>query len=286
MIIIKFKGGLGNQMFQYALYKNYIYKNKEVKADLSFYNSNDDHNGFELDKIFNIELNIANLEEIQYMGDCKKRIIDKVRRRCGYRKKSHYVENEFIFDKNLLDKDNLYIEGYFQTEKYFKHIRNEILNSFSVSINDYRNEMLIEKMKNENCVALHVRRGDYIKNKKTRKIYGGITTLDYYEKAIKYINKNVKNPVYYVFSDDIKWVQENLCIDSSIIVDWNTGKESYKDMILMSKCKHNIIANSSFSWWGAWLNINSTKIVVAPNKWLNTKSTPDIYCKGWIKIDD
>ena len=101
---------------------------------------------------------------------------------------------------------------------------------------------------------------------------------------MKYIKKRIDTPHFYIFSNDSLWVKENLKLDNMTIVDWNSGKDSYKDMLLMSKCKHNIIANSSFSWWGAWLNNNSNKIVISPDKWFNDIEAPDVICDEWVKI--
>ena len=130
-----------------------------------------------------------------------------------------------------------------------------------------------------------MRRGDYVSNKKTNSMHG-VCSLDYYRNAIKTILKRVENPVFFVFSDDIAWVKNNLVIDApNVFIDHNSCMESYNDMRLMSLCQHHIIANSSFSWWGAWLGTNSNKIVIAPKQWFaHTKSTDDLIPVAWLKL--
>lgn len=135
-------------------------------------------------------------------------------------------------------------------------------------------------------MSIHVRRGDYINNPETFKLHG-VCGLDYYHAAIEYITKRTNTPVFYIFSDDISWAEENIKSKNQMIFVKETphGKD-YFEMYLMSVCKHNIIANSSFSWWGAWLNKSPEKIVIAPKKWMNETSidTTDLVLKNWIRI--
>jgi hypothetical protein len=116
--------------------------------------------------------------------------------------------------------------------------------------------------------------------------FGGICTSEYYQKAIKLISESINNPVFFIFSDDINRVKEKLPLNNAIYTDWNLGNDSWQDMFLMSRCYHNIIANSSFSWWAAWLNINRNKIVIAPERWFQDMETPNIHPekRGWILI--
>ena len=131
-------------------------------------------------------------------------------------------------------------------------------------------------------ISIHVRRDDYLSSKYVSG-FGGICTIEYYNKAVERIKEEVIDPVFYIFSDDINWCRENLKLEQGVFIDWNTGKESWQDMFLMSQCKHNIIANSSFSWWGAWLNSNSEKIVIAPRIWWNGLKD-DVVPDSWIRI--
>lgn len=133
-------------------------------------------------------------------------------------------------------------------------------------------------------VSLHIRRGDYLTAENS--IFQNICTPTYYKNAVSYMNSNVVNPYYFIFSNDIEWCKNNLNLDNITFVDWNIGVNSYKDMQLMSLCKHNIIANSSFSWWGAWLNNNPNKVVCVPKRWYNNKATVYGECPdSWVRIE-
>jgi len=194
--------------------------------------------------------------------------------------------HEFHPDALKLKGDYL-LDGYWQTEKYFKKYRKMILQEFSFpeKINK-KNKEIERKIENEVAVSIHVRRGDYASNKTTN-AHHGVLSLRYYKKSIKLINEKIKKPLFIVFSDDPKWCKNNLPVPKkSIFIDHNAGGKSFEDMRLMSLCKHNVIANSSFSWWGAWLNQNQSKIVIAPNSWFKNKKSKkrEIIPDDWIKI--
>jgi len=142
-----------------------------------------------------------------------------------------------------------------------------------------------QKIKEKNSVSLHIRRGDYLTMQKAIDTIG-VCPLDYYDKAIREITRKIKNPTFFIFSDDINWVKENLKTNSPTIFVSGGKLKDYEELILMSKCKHNIIANSSFSWWGAWLNNNPNKIVIAPKKWFKdtSKNTRDLIPESWLKL--
>ena len=131
-------------------------------------------------------------------------------------------------------------------------------------------------------VSLHIRRGDYLDPENLER-YGGICTIEYYMKGISIIKNYFERPSFFIFSNDMEWVKENMDIPNPVYIDINKGKDSYMDMYLMSRCKANIIANSSFSYWGAMLNINPSPLVVYPQKWFNNY-TPDIFPQSWIGI--
>jgi len=183
--------------------------------------------------------------------------------------------------------DHSYLEGYWGSEKYFKDIENIIRKEFTLKDKpDAINQKMISRIKNCDSVSIHIRRGDYIFDEKTNK-YHGVCNLDYYLKAIALVAKKVKKPYFFIFSDDIRWAKQNLHLKfPCVYVNHNIGKKDYEDLRLMSNCCHNIIANSSFSWWGAWLNKNKDKIVIAPKKWFTDKSinTKDLIPKQWLKI--
>ena len=184
-------------------------------------------------------------------------------------------------------KGDIYIEGYWQTEKYFKNIEHTIKKDFTFKTKpDKNNQSLLNQIKNCNAVAIHVRRGDYVKNPVANRILG-VCNLDYYNKCINLIIRKINNPHFFIFSDDPKWTINNLNIDfPATYVSHNGSDKGYEDLRLMSNCKHQIIANSSFSWWGAWLNNNPNKVVMAPKKWFNDLSinTEDLIPESWVKI--
>jgi hypothetical protein len=181
----------------------------------------------------------------------------------------------------------VYYSGYWQSEKYFENAEDIIRQQFSFNdklINE-KNKALIKQYLNKNTVSIHIRRGDYVTNTDANILLGGSCDLSYYENAISYIKKNVSQPYFQFFSDDIDWVREHFIDLGNVqFIDWNHQTDSWQDMMLMSKCKHNVIANSSFSWWGAWLNNNANKIVIAPSKWFNSHETLDIVPENWIRI--
>jgi len=201
--------------------------------------------------------------------------------------KKHFIEKQFNFDSNFLNIKSWYIEWYFQTEKYFIEYENDIRKDFEFIITPSKqNKKIIYLIHSCNSISIHIRRWDYITDKQSNDFHW-TCNLNYYKKAINIINKKVQNPIFFFFSDDIKWVKENLKIkEKSYYIDWNNADTNYEDMRLMSLCKHNIIANSSFSWWWAWLNKNKEKIVIAPSKWFNDKriNYSDIISINWIKI--
>ena len=170
-----------------------------------------------------------------------------------------------------------FVNGYWQSEKYFESIEDIIRNVFTFPEASEQNKAIAREMAASTSVSIHVRRGDYLR-------YFPNNVLDeaYYGPAMAYFTERFKDVHFFIFSNDISWCREHLSAERISFVDWNTGKDSPYDMWLMTQCKHNIIANSSFSWWGAWLNNNPEKIVIAPGRWFDEFSTPDIYCKDWV----
>lgn len=282
MVIVRFQGGLGNQMFQYAFYKSLQYFGKKVKADISMYQNYLKHNGFELTSIFGVDIDLVQNEEIIFYTTMKYKLNGKT-----YYFLKIFSENTTNFIPEVFEVDNIYFNGYWQSEKYFKQIATEIKKTFKIELKeDKKNSDLLDIIQNTNSVSVHIRLGDYVNEERTRNIHY-VCDLNYYKKAINYIETKVKNPIYFVFSNEIDKVKEKLNLPNAFFIDWNVGKDSYKDLILMSNCKHNIIANSSFSWWGAYLNGNADKIVITPKKWLRTEKEEhkgDIFQPEWIRI--
>ena len=286
MIIVKIIGGLGNQMFQYAYAKALEQKGYNVKIDITAFETYKLHGGYQLDK-YNINLNQSTHEENNLFH--KNNIFSKIFKKIGFSSSNIIKEKNLLFNNNLLTlEDDKYIDGYFQCEKYFENIREVILEQFIIKQekSDYTKEIENQIITSLNSCSLHIRRGDFI-NSTNINIHGSCD-LDYYNNAINFINKKYVNTKYFIFSDDITWAKENLKIDNVIFIDSKENRLPHEDIYLMSLCSNNIIANSTFSWWGAWLNLNSSKIVIAPKKWFADEKlneyTKDIICDSWIKI--
>jgi hypothetical protein len=279
MIISKIIGGLGNQMFQYAIAKAVeVKKSDTFKLDITAYKTYKLHNGYRLNK-FNIDENIANKEEIENFKG-KNNLINKVLNKFNLNKIVYKEKERTIYDKNVFCKDNIYLDGYWQNEKYFIDIRDEILKDFTPKEkNTIEVDKYLEKINSVNSVSIHIRRGDYANHPEI-----GILDISYYKNAIKYICTKVEKPIFYIFSNDLKWCEKNFdFIENKFFI--NDTKTEIEDMTLMKNCKHNILANSSFSWWSAWLNIYKEKIVIAPKKWrLDDLNNYKYLPKSWIKI--
>lgn len=293
MVIVNLNGGLGNQMFQYALGRSVsLRRGYSLKLDISSYLNYEQHQGFELQRIFNsgseiaTELDIRKVLHWQHLPAFRG-ILSKESMKC-FRCENFIVEPYFQYWKKTENlPSDCYLMGYWQSEKYFVDFSDQIRKDFTFKLPlSLLNFDIAENILDcENAVSLHVRRGDYAINPKINETHG-LCTLEYYSAAISYVAERVVSPHFFVFSDDIPWVKENIKIDfPHHFVDKNFGSESYNDMRLMSMCKHHIIANSTFSWWGAWLNSSVSKIVVAPRRWfLNQTDVSDLFPKNWAVL--
>ena len=250
MIYCNLKGGLGNMLFQIAATMEFARKHN---VDFSFpnlkehlcYAKNETHFNPKLKCVNHYEYLFRNLNTIKPNNRIKKINFP-----------FHHVEWE-------VPKDCM-IEGFFQSEKYFKQSRKQILS------------LLAKKTDKINKVAVHIRRGDYLKNPN----YHAVLNKEYYYKAFELF----PDYKFLIFSDDIEWCKKSF---TGELFEFYEGKTDLEEILMMSYCEHNIIANSSFSWWGAWINENKDKKVVAPKKWfgpLARLETKDIYCEDWIKI--
>ena len=279
MIAVKLIGGLGNQMFQYALGRHLSIKNN---CDLYM-----DINEFETYKLhkyslqhFQIKENFLKLEDVP-----KKSFFYRFK----FINTGVTQEREFNFSKNILDtKAPNYLEGFWQSELYFNEIRETLLKDFEVEKPlTGKNLEVFEEIKGVESISLHIRRGDYVSNQQTNSFHG-TCSLNYYKRALDYISDEKPDDLnIFAFSDDPQWVKENLKTEIPIrFVDHNDADTNFEDLRLMSLCKNNIIANSTFSWWGAWLNQNSEKIVIAPQRWFNNDKvdTSDVVPNSWTKI--
>jgi hypothetical protein len=295
MIIALLKGGLGNQMFQYAFGRFLSLKNKTpLKLDLSFlkdrsHKDNFTYRDFELDR-FNIEVSIASENEIRKFEKAKQK--KKLSHMAFYFPvpfiNAYLREPHFHFFQQALNApENSYIDGYWQSEKYFYKIRERLINEFTpLKPLSAQSENLKNEIISNQSVSIHVRRTDYVTDRIISSYHSACSEKYYYD-AIKIIEQKISNPKFYIFSDELEWFQNNVKINFPVeYVKNNTGLSSYQDQHLMSLCKHNIIANSSFSWWAAWLNANSGKTIIAPENWFVDKSriTSDLLPESWIKI--
>lgn len=293
--VIYLCAGLANRMFQYALYLHYKRNGyNALIADNSIVTIYK-HEDVRIREIFaNVVYNTASKSQVFIMGGSND-VISRFLRNRLHIYSPFYVrtgaEDGFV-QSVLSPKKSSYHSGVFQSEKYFKDVCEEVRRAFVFHpFDNGKNLMLQNKMAQENSVAIHIRKGNDYQNGEP---YINTCTIEYYSKAIEYIKERVQNPVFYVFTDNPKWVEKNLAgIVDYTLVDWNpaVGKGNHYDMQLMSCAKHNIIANSTYSWWGAWLNSNPYKIVVGPKQWFNPlcakfnkvkdlKIIPD----SWIKI--
>lgn len=292
MVVSQLIGGLGNQMFQYAAGRaRSLELGVPLRLDVSGFANYGLHQGFEIQRVFNSTAEIASEADVRsILGWQFFPHIRRIVARPGmamFRRKEFVVEPHFRFWHGINDvPSDCYLMGYWQSERYFAKAAQQIRADFTFQQHlGNRNIELSKQMGSMNAVSLHVRRGDYVYNSKTTATHG-LCSLEYYQEAIHHISKQVQQPHFFVFSDDISWVKNNLKLDHPHqFVEHNYGEESYNDMRLMSLCRHHIIANSSFSWWGAWLNPKEDKIVVAPKQWFaNDTNTQDLIPQGWVTL--
>lgn len=273
MITVNIKGGLGNQMFQYACGRALSIKNSDRLSLVRTERDADVARPFSLTN-FNIKADVVSEGKVPRFSKWKERLKQKI---TG---DFHVGYNPKIMDQ----KGSVYLDGYFQSESYFKDQESFIREDFTLKDAWSRNKALLAEMiKNDSAaVSLHVRRGDYL----THPDFGGIVTKEYYLQAIKLVKGHIPTPHFYVFSDDIQWCKAELGLEAGATFVSNPELKDYEEMILMSLCKNHIIANSSFSWWGAWLNPNPNKQVIAPALWSNLHEDwyRDIIPVTWTRI--
>lgn len=286
MITVKLIGGLGNQMFQYALYRAFELKGRDVCLDDYTYfklQSPPPHLVYHLD-IFDLCFKKMVPQSLPNYLIKPGSMLFSLVRKFGIPLSLYREKEASKFDSNVFSEKNVnkYFEGYWQTDKYFAEYRTEIKQDFQyVGEWSIENAKYKDMMVNSNSVSIHIRRGDYLKSS----VYTGICTENYYKNAINYIKSHVVNPIFFIFSNDLEWCKSFFRKEDTVIfVEGNDVEHSYMDMILMTYCKHHVIANSSFSWWGSWLGPEGG-ITIAPSKWYQNTETPDIWCEGWIKMD-
>ena len=294
-IIVRVVGGLGNQLFQYAFARSLSARlGTDFKLDINSFSTFYKLHKYSL-QYFNIKENLA--RDGDFFGFVwlrkQNRLFNAFYRHLRLKRKImpfYYPEHTFHFNPEAFQaKDGTYFDGHWNTEKYFKNIRAELLKELTLKepLSPY-SQGIFEKIKNSRAVSIHVRRGDYVANSATNEIWG-TCSMEYYKKAIDQIVKREPKPHFFIFSDDYDWAIENFkSLPYPVTCISNTAEKNYEDLTLMSHCRHNIIANSTFSWWAAWLNNNPDKIVVGPERWFNTKKastdTRDVISETWIKL--
>jgi len=302
MVIVKIIGGFGNQLFQYAAGRALsLHLKTELKLDFSFFDTEEKKKVLRLN-VFNLPYTVAEKNDYRNIKNLEKplfvkRILNKIGIRIPpFYKSSHIFEENIltIFDKKQQNNQNFYIEGWLGDEQCFINIRDLLLKELNINtILDEENNKIKSQIDATNSIAIHVRRGDYLKN-----AYFKTLPIEYYIKAINEIIQKIRNPHFFFFSDDIDWVKNNfLHIENSNFIENNNKKDTQwstkgdvEDLMLIKSCKHQIIANSTYSWWGAWLNNNSDKLVYYPEQWFeNTTAQTNFESnkfipKNWNKI--
>lgn len=292
MIIVQLKGGLGNQLFQYAAGRRIaIANNFSLKLDLSWFEGQPDR-PYSLNHFATIK-DVASPAEIAHLAGSKWAhikgyLLHKINLDGTYGKQTMISERSLDFDPSILQvSKGSYLKGYWQSEKYFKDIEEIIRKEFTVTTAPSPDNIKIaNKIRSTEAICIHVRRGDYVSDPKANQLIG-LCPLDYYYKSIDYILSKVDKPHFFIFSDDPDWTQQHIKIDAPITyVCNNSSDKNYEDLRLMTYCRHFIIANSSFSWWGAWLSPNVQKIVIAPAQWFRgvQYNDEDRLPKEWIRI--
>lgn len=296
MIIVKLMGGLGNQMFQYAAGRALALRHRtQLKLDLSFLNSaqaGHTHRVFLLNS-FPIIADIASSSEISFVEHqinkpFVRRLMDLMKRKWPGQNFTILLDYDNVINRRFFTAgENTILSGYWQSEQYFIDVARQIRAELSPREPvDVLNCCLLDQINKINSVSVHVRRGDYVNNHKINSIHG-VCSLSYYNQAMEFIAQEVQEPHFFVFTDDPEWTRKHLITQyPTTVVDHNSVERPHDDLFLMSACNHHIIANSSFSWWGAWLNRKISKIVIAPKRWfaLPTHAAEGLVPQEWVRL--
>ena len=300
MIIVQLSGGLGNQMFQYALYLALDAEGREVRIDeVTEYDEREKQRHPELVEDFGAQLpsyRIATREEIVALTDSYMDFLSRVRRKLTGRRTKLYAERKpYVFDPAVLGLTEAYLTGCWQSERYFAAVRQKVRQAFSmegVRLTGRRREyermiLAAEDALRTVPVSMHIRRGDYLNR---QDIYGGICTEEYYRRAMAQMEEALRRrgerPQYFVFTNDPDWAEEHFAGSGAVVVrgEGKPDGSGIEDMKLMSLCRHHIIANSSFSWWGSWLSREEGRLVMAPPRFINTSDGTDMLRDDMIVI--
>lgn len=272
-------------MFQYAFALALERRYGGVKLDLEWIRHEDAHNGYELDRHFRVRLPVCSDEERRAIGDIEPGSMGRARRKLGLTKKSQYTARSNGWDpRAMARKDDTYFSGYWQSYKYYLGIEGHIREALEfVEPLSQANRAILEQGRGRTLIGVHVRRGDFLSSR----AFSEVCDRDYYRAALAATSAEARDPLYLVFSDDLDWCRDNLAFaGEALFVDWNRNEESYADMRLMVACDAVVIANSSFSWWGAWLGEREGRTVAAPSRWYGgrKRDNPDKVPPEWIRM--
>lgn len=283
LVVIQLSGGMGNQMFQYALYLQLKALGKNVKIDDITEYEGRNARPIRL-SVFDAKYETPTEVEMKCLTDSYLDLASKVRRKLTGRKTAAYTEKSQLFDSKVWEMDRAYLMGCWQSEKYFVNVKDKVREAFTFKNMDLSKNMkaYAEAMENSNSVSVHIRRGDYLQ---VDEVYGGICTEEYYEKAMQKMREEMPDCHFFIFTNDVPWVKEHMQGEHITVVEGNDEDAGYVDMYLMIRCKHYILANSSFSWWGCYLNPSEEKKVIAPKIWANGRDCRDIYTDEMEKLE-
>lgn len=284
MKVILIFNGLGNQMSQFAYYLAQKQRHRDVYYIYQPPTVCEDHNGYELDKVFSIPKEKFYSTPIRWLYNLYKHK-PKLRKIVGSFVWIYEEKTNYDFDPEVFQKTHkiCFFFGGWHSEKYFIDIKNIILNKFKFNQKKLNSNSISWAQiicENVNSVAVHVRRGDFVNHW----MWKDIANADYYDRAFHFIDNKISNAVYFVFSNDIDWCKTHFLNKSLYYVDCNSGGDSWQDLYLMTLCHHHINANSTFSWWGAWLSNFDDSIIIVPSKFRNDIDSKDIYPDTWIKL--
>lgn len=286
-IIANIAGGLGNQMFQYAAaYSLAQNKNFKLMLDISDFTKINNRT-FQLKYFFNITNSIATNKEVKsILGMRRFFLIRRILKKINKITPNLLIEEPYIFNERFLEVENsIYLQGYWQNYNYFLSYKKKLQNIFKLKSLSSKDILFSDHyLKMNNLTSVHIRKGDYI-NKNNKNIFNQLGTK-YYMDSISYIKNMVSKPFFFIFSDDYNWVKDNIKLPHNEYILMDYSLDSLIDFKLMSLCQHHIIANSTFSWWPAWLkDENRGDIVIAPKKWLNTNLEPKgMIMPSWVQI--
>ena len=288
MVIIEVAGGLGNQLQQYALYRKFVRLGVKAKLDVSWFDKTSKADG-----VTERKLELTHFDRLLYETCTEEErteligsggLVGKLRRKLLPGSVRWFHESK-MYHPEIFEFENMYLSGYFACEKYYRDILYDLREKIQFPESDNpENHRIAQEMQNCQSVSIHVRRGDYL-NPENKVIFGRICTDAYYDKALEVIRNKVPDARFYIFSDDITYVKEKYTGEEYTVVDINHGNDSFYDMWLMRQCKHNICANSTFSFWGARLNEFEHKITIRPTIHKSSqrfvKQEMEDFWQGW-----